>query len=276
MKKIYYLLVIGFTFLSVNMNAQESLINFEEQLILVNGESINVASTTLKGEEKEIIKQWNSYVKKYIDSKMKEDKGVLVVNKIVLEQVTNKRGDLLTYIYKKDNVVSLNVSYKLGYDIYINSKEYENEFIGLNRFVNRFVYNYYNDYLPELIKIEKVSLKKLEKENKKAKKAIKKANKNIISKSKKITKSKKRLTSLEAELVSETEKDAKQKLTIKKEELSSKVISYNSAIKMSFKTIESNEMIVKTLNPKIEEVTNDIDKIKLSLNEVTMLLKSIK
>ena len=44
---------------------------------------------------------------------------------------------------------------------------------------------------------------------------------------------------------------------------------------MNYKTIESNELIVANLNPKIEEVTNEIGKIKLSLNEVTTLLKTI-
>ncbi len=276
MKQIHYLLVIVIMFFSVNLNAQETLLNFKEEAIVINGESINVANTTLKGEEKQIQKQWIAYVKNHIDKRMKEDDGIYIVKKIVIEELTNKRGDLLAYFYTKDNVVSLNVSFRLGYDIYLNSAEYESEFIGLNRFVNNFVYNYYNEYLPKIIKEKSKVLKQIVKEGKKAEKGIKKSTKSNISDREKISKSKIRIRAIDNDLISESDEVAKKKMISEKEDLIKYIKNLENSLILNNKLIKSNELIISNLDPRIEEATNEIKLVEQSLKEVKAVMKANK
>lgn len=276
MNQLQYLLIIVIVFFSININAQESLLNFKEEVILVNGESINVGSTTLKGDEKEIQKQWITYVKNHIDKKMKEDDGIYIVKKIAIEQLTNKRGDLLTYFYTKDNVVSLNVSFRLGYDIYLNSAEYESEFIGLTRFVNNFVYNYYNESLPVIIKEKSKALKQIIKEGKKAEKEIKKSNKSNTSDREKIAKSKIRIKAIDNDVISESDEDLKKKMISEKEDLIKEIKNLENDLILNNKLIKSNELIISNLGSRIEEATNEINLVKQSLEEVKAVMKASK
>ena len=258
------------------VTAQNSLLNFKEENILINGASVDVANTMLKGDLNNIKKSWKSFIKKHIDEKMSDDNGVLTVKETVINQITDKRGDLLTYIYNKDNEISLNVAYKLGYDVYMNSAQYETEFKKLEDFVNLFVYNYYNDYLPKYIKGKNKSLKVLTKEKSKAEKSLKKSEKETAKLNKSNASIKKETTATAAKIIT-TEDDAKKKsLDTTKSELETqateneKTINYNSGL------MSTQQSVVATLSPKIDELKLDIDSAKLTLIEVRSKVKSFK
>ena len=85
MKNMKTFLIVAFAFITFgNMNAQQSLINFQEDNILINGISKNVGNTMLKGEVKKIKKLWLSFIKEQLNENMKETKQVLSLKKLLL------------------------------------------------------------------------------------------------------------------------------------------------------------------------------------------------
>ncbi|MDY0217623.1 MAG: hypothetical protein RBS19_11780 [Bacteroidales bacterium] len=107
MKKLLTVILALLTFGSIY--AQNSLLNLKETSILINGVSVNVVHTMLKGDIKDINKSWSSFIKTHLNERMREDNGVLMLKETVVNQITDKRGDLLVYIYNIDNEASFNI-----------------------------------------------------------------------------------------------------------------------------------------------------------------------
>lgn len=274
MKTIF---ALAFAFLTFcQLQAQNSLLNFNEENILINGVSVNVGNTMLKGDMNEIKKSWSSFIKTHLKENMKEIDGVLTLNETVINQITDKRGDLLVYIYNKDNEISLNVAYKLGYDIYLTSAQYSEEFGKLKEFINYFVYNYYNDYLPKYIKEKSKGLKVLQKENTKAEKSIKKSEKKNKKYQKTNTRNQKKISKIETKVTKAENEETKKSLNTSKTNLekiiseNEKQISYNAGL------ITTQQSIMTSLKPKIDTITLDINSAKLTLIEVRSKVKSFK
>lgn len=273
MKKITSIIfLLAFT----TLYAQESLLNFQEENILINGVSVNVGKVLLTGDVNQVTKSWSSFVKKQIKEKVREDDGILTVKETVVNQITDKRGDLMTYIFNKDNSVSFNIAYKLGYDVYLNSGQYPEEFNRLKDFTNHFVYNYYNDFLPKHIKSKSKELKTLKKEVSKSEKTSKKATKQNKSLDKGNIKISKKLTKSDKELAVISEPVAKNKLLLKQNE-------YNKTIENNTKTIAYNqglittqESIIQTIAPKIDQLSKEINSLNLTLIEVKAKTKIYK
>ena len=139
--------------------AQNGVMNFKETDILIDGVSVNVVASDLKGNIEDVKKSWPKFIKKQLDEKVKDKDGVFRLEETVVNQVTDKRGNLIAYIFNKDGMVSLNVGYQLGYDVYVNTGNYKEEYARLEGFVQYFVYNYYNDFLPKYLKSKKKSIK---------------------------------------------------------------------------------------------------------------------
>ncbi|MFH1322190.1 MAG: hypothetical protein ABII90_16260 [Bacteroidota bacterium] len=271
------LLIIAFTFLTFcQINAQNSLLNFNEENILINGISVNVGNTILNGDMKEINKSWKAFIKTHINEKMNDDNGVLVVKETVINQITDKRGDLLAYIYNKDNEISLNIAYRLGYDIYLNSSQYSEEFGKFKGFVNYFVCNYYNDYLPKYIKEKNKNIKLLQKENRKSEKSIKKSQKQNNKYTKKNRRSQKKIIRIDSKLNNVEDENKKSISNTSKTDIEKKILENEKNINYNIGLIETQQSIITTLKPKIDTLTNDINSAKLTLIEVRSKVKTFK
>ncbi|MDD4148906.1 MAG: hypothetical protein PHE33_02645 [Bacteroidales bacterium] len=273
------LLIIAMALLPFcQLNAQNSFLNFNEENVLINGTPVNVGNVMLKGDIKDIKKSWVSFIKTHLDEKMKEDDGVLIIEETVINQITDKRGDLLAYIYNKDNEISLNVAYKLGYDIYLNSKLYPTELDKFEEFINYFVHNYYNDYLPDYIKDKSKSLKVLQKENKKANKSIKKSKKQNIKLNKSNTKYQKKTSKIDSNIENSEfgDGDEMNKLTTSKSENENKISENKTKIDYNSGLISTNEIIISSLKPQIDSLTTEISSAKLTLIEVRSKIKTSK
>lgn len=271
------LLIIAIAFLTFGqLNAQNSFLNFNEENILINGTPVNVGNIMLKGDLKDISKSWESFIRTHLNERMKEDDGVLILKETVINQITDKRGDLLTYIYNKDNEISFNVAYKLGYDVYLDSKLYPTEFDKFEEFVNYFVYNYYNDYLPSYIKEKKKALKVLQKEKKKAKKYIKKSTKRNNKLNKSTTKYQKKTSKIDVKIDKYEDDEKINKLKTSKSENIKKVSENETKINYNSGLISTNEILVSSLDPQIGTLTTEINSAKLTLIEVRSKLKTSK
>ena len=274
MKYVITLLVLSIAFLQVK--AQQKLPQFQEEVILINGVSVNVTKALISGDIKQVRKSWLSFVKRQLKEKMKEEGGVLLIKQTVINQITDKRGDLMAYMYKDDDRVSLNVAYKLGYDVYLNSALYAIEFEKLTEFMNFFLQNYYQDYLPGQIKNKNKSLHVLKKESSSAQKTIK----SLQSKNKKLEKttkkSQKKISKMERNMASAKDDETKSKITIEHADLLLKLNETNSIIADNKALIETQESILSSLTPKIDALSKEITSLKLTLIEVRSKVKTSK
>ncbi len=277
MNKMKTILISAFVLLTFcQIKAQNSLLNFKEENILINGVSVNVGNTMLKGDLDAINKSWKSFIKTHIKEKMREENGVLVIKETVVNQITDKRGDLLAYIYNKDNEISLNVSYKLGYDVYLDSKLYPTEFNKLKEFINYFVYNYYNDYLPKYIKENNKNLKALQKENNSAEQIIKKKEKQNNKLNQNNTKYQKNISKLDLKYSNIEDENKKIALNSSKLEKEKKIAENEKSITYNSGLISTQQSIITSLKPQVDTLTTDINSAKLTLIEVRSKVKTFK
>lgn len=239
------IIIISIIAMSFNIQAQSSLINVSESQLLLDGVMVNVASSQMAGDIKDIQKAWESYIKEQLDVKFKEKNGVLFIEETVINKITDKRGDVLSYLYVFDNHVSFNFAYKLGYDVYVNSTDYPTEFNNEKEFVNHFLAVYYTDFLPKKIKEVKKEQKQLLTELKKSNKTIKKTEK----KNDKLT---------------AQNSNPKEKTDVK---LNTETININTAL------VESKKKFISEIDPKILGVKNEISSYEVTLEEAKSKLK---
>lgn len=259
-----YLLLVCLLVASTLAHSQKEILKFNEEDILINGVSITVANTQLKGDLKTIKKSWKKFVKTNLGQKLSEKNDVLSAKGVVINQITDKRGDLMVYVYNKDNDVLLNVAFKLGYDVYLDSKKYPAEFAKMQSYLEYFTNNYYNDYLPTFIKAKKKSLKVLTKENKRSEKQVKKANKCIKKYDKKIGKQERKIVKLE-------KKDGTEE---KQKGRSEKIAEYQIEKSRYKELLRVHTEIINALAPKIEETNKSINSANLTLIEVRSKIKT--
>jgi len=256
--------------------AQSSLLKYEERSILINGTPVNVISITLKGELKDIKKSWTSFVKKETKKRMKDKKGVLILKETVIPQITDKRGDLVSYVYKKGNDVSLNVGYKLGYDVYLNSSQYPDEFGKLKDFVNYFACNYYDNYLTGYIKVRERELKDLMRKYNRAQKAIKNKENENRKLQKTIARNNKKIGKIDRKLTRTDNAVKKDMLNSDKAKLQGINADKEKTIKYNKSEIATQNTIISSLQPAIDRLNNEINSAKLTLIEIKSKIQPSK
>ncbi len=232
--------------MSFNLQAQSSLISINESQLLLDGVMVNVASSQMTGDIKDIQKAWESYIKEQLDVKFQEKNGVLFIEETVINKITDKRGDVISYLFVFDSKVSFNFAYKLGYDVYVNSTDYPDEFAKEVDFINHFLAVYYDNFLPKRIKEVKKEQKNLLKELKKSNKIIKKTEK-------KNTK------------LDKLNSNPKEKTDVK---LITEKIKVNSSV------IESKKNFVTEIDPKIQSLKDEISTYEITLEEAKSKLKT--
>lgn len=264
MKKALYIVIL-FAFATF-ANAQTSLLNFTETDILIEGVSTHVITTVLKGEMDDVSKAFDRFAKEQLDVKLKTKGDYLLAKKVTINQITDLRGDLIAYTYNDDNLVSLNVAFGVGYDVYLNSENYPKEFENMIGLVEYFDFNYYNDFLPRFIKDKTKGLAMLEKEHKKATKQVAKSNKVIEKSASVIKKSEKKIEALKA--MEST--DATNAKILKYE---AKITEADSLAVYHAEIARVNKELIENLNPRIKSTSDDINSANLTLIEVRAKMK---
>lgn len=258
------------------LKAQESLLRFEEVNILIDGVAVNVAHVMLKGDTRDVSRAWNSFARDNVDGRMRDRDGVLIAEEIVVNQITDKRGDLMVYFFPVEDDISFNIAYKLGYDVYLNSEQYPEEYNRLEAFLRYFTDIYYDDFLPKYIKGMERDLKSLEKEMKRTKKQIKRNNKDLKKANKKITKLNKKYASNESKIETSEDEQAVLKFAGEQNKLSNEKESLNAEIRRSTQSLETNEEIVNNLQTNISDLSGKINNAKITNTQVKANMKERK
>jgi uncharacterized coiled-coil protein SlyX len=274
MKKSVIILANCLLFIALAKNTiAQSYINAEEKDLLVNGISMNVISAPVIGNTDEVYDFAQKFAKDEFDAKLKKEDNLLIAKEITIGSITDKRGDLIIYSYNDEKNSVLNMAFKVGYDIYLNSKQFPAETEKLKDLFKYFLSKYYQSFLPKYIKEKQKNLKEYTKQKVKAEKVIQSKEKENIKLNKRNEKISKKIRNL-------NDKAYNADVESKKTQLKNKVKTLESVIAENEKTIENNtnliaskQSIIETLTPKIEDLTKEIDNLNLTLLEADAIIK---
>lgn len=183
-------------------------ISLKEDRIITGDESVTGWIFNVCEDESFAKDDIKNFLKDRYDLKAKKkNKYTAIVPEAEIPNVSTKRGDLLIYLQHSDTGNIMGLSFVLGYDISLNSKDNEAEMSHFRDMAKDFVEYHYNSYYSS--KIES-----LNKQLNKAKKDLHKKESDISSLKKKEMNADKKLSKEEdQEKKQELEKDAEELLT---------------------------------------------------------------
>ncbi len=145
----------------------------EEQEISYDDSKLKGWVMPVTNNLEEALKDLDDYIKDRSSIRMKKDgKDVLVAEKVSLPAIAKKRGDLIGYGYITDSYYAVAIIFRLGYDISLNSEEYEAEMENFHTYARQFMsYHYEHAYDRRMGAIDD-EIKDIEKEKNKHEKDI--------------------------------------------------------------------------------------------------------
>lgn len=176
MRKINIIVLAFLAFTSQFTLAQTK--PFTQETININGEKISVVSTELNGTEKDIAKAFNKYLKKH-KTKLKSHRGNYQSKPVLLKDVINKQGIIITEITSGESVSVIKVGFRLGKDSCLSPEKYPLEMPKFVAFVQRFCFDFQEKYTKKEISINKTEIKNSKQETKRLKRDISKFEKEI-------------------------------------------------------------------------------------------------
>jgi predicted nucleic acid-binding Zn-ribbon protein len=118
----------------------------------------------------------------------KSGNEMMVAEKVSIPAIATKRGDLIGYGHSSGTEYTLALIFKLGYDISVNSEEWEPEMNNFHNYARQFMaYHYEQAYDRRMEEIDD-QIKELEKEKERFEKDIDQLNRKIDNNSKRIEK----------------------------------------------------------------------------------------
>ena len=187
MKKYHAMMVATlFTFLSVHGQIHLFL---EEQEIQMEDARVTAWVFPVDRNLEEVLDDLKDYCKERSDVKMKkEGDNMMIGEKVSIPSIASKRGDLIGYAFSKESYYALALVFQLGYDISVNSKEYEAEMNNFHNYTRALMsYHYQHSYDRRVENLEK-EIKSKEKELDQNEKQVSSLNNKIDGLNKKIDK----------------------------------------------------------------------------------------
>jgi len=204
--------------LSMHMNAQTSIETYDST-IKFDKEQRPCLQLNLDPEPKTLKDAWRDYLKDNYDFKLKgigflSNKDLLSAEEIMVPKISPKTMDFYTNIVEDENGSEMKIFARHGYDIYINKKNYPDEYDALREVIDGFIKQYLPKYYEGRVSDTQDRIKKLEDETKDLKK-------DINDGTERIAKLKKEIENLEKKLGTNNEalKIANKKLIKRNEKL---------------------------------------------------------
>ncbi len=257
-----------------SLAAQKLNLEVKEDEILIDGVKTAVQTATVIGNVDDFKDIYRNFCKKEIDVKVSRKGDKLTANKVVVNQITDKRGDLILYLYPVEDKVTFNLAFKLGYDVYINSRKFPEEAKNLRDFTTYFLSHYYYDYLDDFIDKEEKQIKGLKKELKSARKEIRKSERRATKLERKIAYREVRLDRTQADLNDAEDQEQKSKLLEKTNELKEEIREYKAELRSQQQPRGEQEGIIASLEPKINKMEETLARHRLMYLEARDRVKS--
>lgn len=265
-------LIVLLLLISCHLQAQLIDDQVKEETILIDGIATTVQKASVVGNVDDFRDQWRSFLKNEFNVRSSRKGDVLTAEEVVINRITDRRGDLIIFLYPLEKEVSFNVAYKLGYDIYLNSEEFPEETAQLKEFTAYFINYYYYHYLEDYISRQEKNLRDLRKDLKKATKTIQKADRSVAKLQRKISKNEKRIERLSSSVstASESEKEA---IRTEINQAQAENIALRQEAKEAQKPVSRSEDMIQLLEPKIAELEEKLDHNRLMFVEARDRIK---
>lgn len=268
MRQIFLILTMGIGSVYAQLIDQQ----VEEETILIDGISTTVQKARVVGEVDEFRDLWRDFLKDEFDLKTSKKGDVIVAEEAVINRITDRRGDLILFLYPQEKEVSFNLAFRLGYDVYLNSSEFPEEATNLKDFTVYFINYYYYQYLEDYIKQQEKNLSALNSELKSSTKAIEKSSKSVAKMEKSIAKNDKRTEKLSSSLESAPEEErASVQASLSDLRLE------NTALRQSIKEVKAPvakyQTFINSLEPKIVSLEKQLDRNRLMYIEARDRIK---
>ncbi len=244
----------------------------EEETMLIDGISTSVQKARVVGELDEFRDLWRKFLKEEFDLKSSRKGDIIVAEKAVINRITDRRGDLILFLYPLEKEVNFNVAFKLGYDVYLNSEEFPEEAENLKDFTVYFINYYYYYYLEDYIKKQERNLSDLKRELKSASKSIAKSDKNVSKLEKNIGKNEKKKERLTAEFETAPEGE-KENIRSELSEIKMDNMELREDISEAKAPVGKYQELVRTLEPKIVKLEEQLNRNRLMFIEARDRIK---
>ncbi len=187
MKKLYVLLFTAI-FMVTSLSAQLHLF-LEEQEIELEDSRSSAWVFPVAHDLDEALDDLKNYCKDRSGVKLKKDgENMMIAEKVSIPTIVTKRGDLIGYGFITEKYYGIAMIFQMGYDISINSKEWEAEMKNFRNYSKSFMsYHYEQSYKRLVVELQK-EIDTLEKQKGQAEKNINGLNNKVANLNKKIAK----------------------------------------------------------------------------------------
>jgi methyl-accepting chemotaxis protein len=173
------------------MNAQ--VLDVRQTLVDHNNEQRFALAVNFEAPPKEVKEAWTDFIKSELDIKMKgfgflSNKDLLSAERVSIPQISENKLSFYTLFQETDDEeeIIMNVFVAFGYDIYLNRREYPEEYAVLRDMVNQFVHGFVPAYYQEQIDATSEVVNDLEEEIADLNKEVEKNKKDIEKNQKEI------------------------------------------------------------------------------------------
>ena len=206
MKNVILTLSLSISFFS----SFSQSVSLKEENIITGDESVNGWVFNICEDAEYAKDDIKKFLKETYDLKSKKkNKFTIIVPEAEIPNVSTKRGDLLVYLQHSDTGNIMGLSFVLGYDISLNSKDNEAEMDHFRNIAKDFIEYHFNSYYSDKIET-------LDKQLNSVKKDLHKQESNISS-------MKKKEMNMDKKISKEKEDEKKQELEKNIEELQTEI-----------------------------------------------------
>jgi prefoldin subunit 5 len=240
MKKLFITLLASIFLVSFT-SAQEHLF-LEEQVIQLEDSRFSAWVFPVAHDLDLALGDFQAYCKDRSDVKLKKDgEYIMFGEKLSIPSIATKRGDLIGKGFITETYYGVALVFKLGYDISLNSVDWEPEMKNFRNYAKEFMsYHYEKSFARRVDGVEK-QISELEKETKQTLNNIDSDNKKIQNLDKKILKE-----------------------------------SDEAKIEQFKAEIAANEMEIETLSASATDLQDQIDTLKAEIVEINGELHSLQ
>jgi len=187
MKKLLIILLASMLVLTVT-TAQNNLF-LEEQVIQLDDSRTSAWVFPVAHDLDLVMGDLQNYCKDRSDVKLKKDgEYIMFGEKVSIPSIATKRGDLIGKGFITETYYGVALVFKLGYDIYLNSEDWEPEMNNFRNYAKEFMSYHYEKSFGRRVEAVEKQISELEKEKKQTLNKIDDNNKKIQNLDKKILK----------------------------------------------------------------------------------------
>ena len=200
----------------------------------------------------EAMDNLKDFVKDKHDLKLKkEDNNTYMIEEVNLPHLSIKRGDLKTYLIQTDSAKILAFSFRLGYDISINSVEYPEEMTELKKLVLEYMeYNYHEHYMAQIDEKSKL---------------LDKSVKELRQNEDKIGSFQKKVSSLDNKYQKESDESKKAKIASDKNSLENEIETLTNQLPALRESVSEQEEVISELKEEMNNYHQGIMSLQSSI-----------